>query len=56
MFPSCIIDEYAVSKTFLILYKNEEIILDDQILFKISSLMNAFNVNLSLLLLLVTRG
>ena len=44
MFPSCVIDEYAVSKTFLILYRNEEIILDDQIIFKISTIVNAFNV------------
>lgn len=44
MFPSCVIDDYAVSKTFLILYRNEEIILDDQILFKISTLVNAFNL------------
>lgn len=45
MFPSCVLDEYAISKTFLILYRNEEINLDDQILFKISTLVNAFNVN-----------
>ena len=44
MFPSCVLDEYAISKTFLILYRNEEINLDDQILFKISTLVNAFNV------------
>jgi hypothetical protein len=44
MFPSCVIDDYAVSKTFLILYRNEEIILDDQILFKISTIVNAFNI------------
>jgi hypothetical protein len=44
MFPSCVIDDYAVSKTFLILYRNEEIILDDHIIFKISTLVNAFNV------------
>ena len=44
MYPSCVLDEYAISKTFLILYRNEEINLDDQILFKISTLVNAFNV------------
>ena len=44
MYPSCVIDEYAVSKTFLILYRNEEIQLDDHMLFKISVLVNAFNV------------
>lgn len=44
MFPSSVIDDYAVSKTFLILYRNEEIILDDQILFKISTIVNAFNI------------
>ena len=46
MFPSCVIDGYAVSKTFLILYKNEEINLDDQIIFKISSILNAFRVKI----------
>lgn len=45
MFPSCVYDEYAVSKTFLILYRNEEIILDDHILFKITTLVNVFNVS-----------
>lgn len=44
MYPSCVIDDYAVSKTFLILYRNEEILLDDQILFKISTIVNAFNL------------
>jgi hypothetical protein len=44
MYPSSIVNEYAVSKTFLILYKNEEINLDDQIIFKISALLNVFNV------------
>ena len=55
MFPSCVIDEYAVSKTFLILYRNEEIILDDQILFKISTLVNAFNVKKNNLMAELTR-
>jgi hypothetical protein len=44
MFPSCVQDEYGVSKTFLILYRNEEIILDDQIIFKISTILNPFEV------------
>lgn len=44
MFPSTVLDDCAVSKTFLILYRNEEINLDDQFLFKISTLLNAFNV------------
>jgi len=44
MYPSCVIDDYAVSKTFLILYRNEEIILDDQVLFKISTIVNAYNL------------
>lgn len=45
MFPSSVIDDYAVSKTFLILYRNEEIILDDHVIFKINTLVNAFNVS-----------
>ena len=52
MFPSSVVDDFACSKTFLILYRNEEVILDDQILFKISTLVNAFNVSLILLLIL----
>ncbi|CAF0926939.1 unnamed protein product [Brachionus calyciflorus] len=44
MFPSTVLEEYAVSKTFLILYRNEEIMLDDHFLFKISTLLNAFNL------------
>lgn len=47
MYPSCIYEEYGVSKTFLILYRNEEIILDDQIIFKISTLVNAFSVRMN---------
>ena len=46
MFPSCVWNEYAVSKTFLILYRNEEIILDDHILFKITTLLNVLNVKI----------
>ena len=48
MYPSCIYEEYGVSKTFLILYRNEEIMLDDQIIFKVSTLVNAFNVRIEL--------
>ena len=53
MFPSCIYDEYAISKTFLILYRNEEIILDDHIIFKISALVNIFNVSQCFLINLI---
>ncbi len=55
MFPSCVIDEYAVSKTFLILYRNEEIILDDHVIFKISTIVNAFNVNFNLYIYEIKR-
>ncbi len=38
-------EDFAISKTFLILYRNEEIILDDCILFKISAIINVLNVS-----------
>ncbi len=45
MFPSILHEDYAISKTFLILYRNEEIILDDCIVFKISTIVNILNVS-----------
>lgn len=42
--PACIFNDRAVSKTFLIIYKNEEIELDDQFNFKLSVIVDAQNV------------
>lgn len=44
IYPACIFNEWGVSKTFLIIYKNEEIELNDQFNFKLSILVDAENV------------
>ncbi|XP_035217336.1 protein FAM135A-like isoform X2 [Stegodyphus dumicola] len=49
VFPACIVNGTAVSKTFQILYKNEEIILDDIIIFKVHALVDGHKVRESLL-------
>ncbi|GFS85048.1 protein FAM135A [Nephila pilipes] len=49
VFPACIVNGTAVSKTFQILYKNEEVILDDIIIFKVHTLLEGHRVRESLL-------
>ncbi|GFR27988.1 protein FAM135A [Trichonephila clavata] len=49
VFPACIVNGTAVSKTFQILYKNEEVILDDIIIFKVHTLIEGHRVKESLL-------
>ncbi|GIY82009.1 protein FAM135A [Caerostris extrusa] len=49
VFPACIVNGTAVSKTFQILYKNEEVILDDIIIFKVHTLIEGHRVRESLL-------
>ncbi|CAL1271736.1 unnamed protein product [Larinioides sclopetarius] len=49
VFPACIVNGTAVSKTFQILYKNEEVILDDIIIFKVHTLVEGHRVRESLL-------
>ena len=44
IYPACVFNEWGVSKTFLIIYKNEEVQLDDQINFKLSVIVDAQNV------------
>ncbi|XP_070396299.1 protein FAM135A isoform X3 [Dermacentor albipictus] len=44
VFPPCIVNGAAVSKTFQILYKNEEVYLHDTILFKVHALVDAHKV------------
>ncbi|XP_054722072.1 protein FAM135A-like [Uloborus diversus] len=49
VFPACIVNGTAVSKTFQILYKNEEVVLDDIIVFKVHTLVEGHKVRESLL-------
>ena len=44
IFPATIFNDWAVSKTFLIIFKNEEVELDDQFNFKLSVIVDAQNV------------
>ena len=45
-YPACIINGAAVTKTFQILYRNEEVRLDDVINFRIHALVEAGKVNI----------
>lgn len=44
VFPPCVVNGTAVSKTFQILYKNEEVFLHDTVLFKVHALVDAHKV------------
>jgi hypothetical protein len=44
IYPACVFNDWGVSKTFLIIFKNEEIQLDDQFNFKLSVIVDAQNV------------
>lgn len=44
LYPACILNDLGVSKTFLIIYKNDEVELDDQFNFKLSVIVDAQNV------------
>ena len=44
IYPACLFNDWGVSKTFLIIYKNEEVELNDQFNFKLSVLVDAENV------------
>ncbi len=44
IYPACIFNDWGISKTFYIIYKNEEIELDDQFNFKLSVIVDAQNV------------
>ncbi|XP_054153255.1 protein FAM135A-like [Oppia nitens] len=41
VFPQCIVNGCAVSKTFQILYKNEEVLLDDYVSFKVNLIVDS---------------
>jgi hypothetical protein len=47
IYPACVFNDWGVSKTFLIIFKNEEIQLDDQFNFKLSVIVDAQNVKKS---------
>lgn len=44
IYPACVFNDWAVSKTFLIIFKNEEVQLDDQFRFKLSVIVDAQTV------------
>ncbi|XP_045128436.1 uncharacterized protein LOC123514560 [Portunus trituberculatus] len=44
VFPACVVNGAAVSKTFQILYRNEEVHLDDHVLFKLHLIVDAHKV------------
>ncbi|CAF3725517.1 unnamed protein product [Adineta steineri] len=45
IYPACVFNDWGVSKTFLIIFKNEEVQLDDQFNFKLSVIVDAQNIN-----------
>jgi hypothetical protein len=45
IYPACVFNDWGVSKTFLIVFKNEEVQLDDQFNFKLSVIVDAQNVS-----------
>ena len=48
VFPASVINGSAVSKTFQILYRNEDVAINDVILFKVHMLVDAQRVRISL--------
>ncbi|CAN7937710.1 unnamed protein product [Ixodes hexagonus] len=44
VFPACVVNGTAVSKTFQILYKNEEVHLNDTVTFKVHALVDAHRI------------
>lgn len=47
-FPACVQDDVVCSKTFQILYKNEEVVVNDVLLFKVMMLLDEKRVSLVL--------
>lgn len=52
-FPASVHDALVCSKTFQILYKNEEVVLNDVMIFKVKMLLDERKVNVSSYLLTV---
>lgn len=50
-FPASVHDAMVCSKTFQILYKNEEVVLNDVMIFKVKMLLDERKVNISSFLL-----
>ncbi|CAF3536336.1 unnamed protein product [Rotaria sordida] len=44
IYPACIFNDWGVSKTFLVIYKSEEVELDDQFNFKLSVIVDAQHI------------
>ncbi|UJR28838.1 hypothetical protein I4U23_010062 [Adineta vaga] len=44
IYPACVFNDCGVSKTFMVMYKNEEIELDDQFNFKLSIIVDPQNI------------
>ncbi|CAF0712583.1 unnamed protein product [Adineta steineri] len=44
IYPACVLNDWGVSKTFMILYKNEEVELEDQFNFKLSIIVDPQNI------------
>ncbi|CAF3420417.1 unnamed protein product [Rotaria sp. Silwood1] len=44
IYPACVFNDWGVSKTFLIIFKNEEVQLDDQFNFKLSVIIDTQNI------------
>jgi hypothetical protein len=44
-FPACVVNGTGVSKTFQILYRNEEVLLDDVIMFRAHILVDSHKVS-----------
>ena len=54
VFPATVINGNAVSKTFQILYRNEDVTLNDIILFKVHALVDAVKVIFSFIVSILT--
>ncbi|KAL1129277.1 hypothetical protein AAG570_013806 [Ranatra chinensis] len=47
-FPACVVNGVGISKTFQILYRNEEVILDDTLLFRVHILVDSHKIEESI--------
>ena len=45
MFPASVINGVAVSKTFQILYRNEDVTINDVVIFKVQMLVDAYKAS-----------
>ena len=45
-FPACVVNGVGITKTFQILYRNEEVTLDDSVMFRVHILVDSHKVSL----------